>query len=316
MGKCACDSCCVVDCEVKALKIFEGLYGPYFTPSIDANGYLSWSNNAGLPNPPTLNIMGEPGTGLEISGMVASADLLPETAEDWTCYLVGTEAPYSIYTYSPNSGWLNLGELASGPKGDTGPYYTPTVSAAGVVSWTNNGGLPNPSSVDIKGPAGSPGVSPEVTITEISGGHRVTITDEDHPDGQSFDVMDGTGGGGGTGPSPYSSDPAALGTASPGSSDDYARGDHVHPKPTPADIGAGTYSKPSGGIPASDMASAVQTSLGKADAALPKAGGTMSGALAMGSNKVTGLADGTNDGDAVNLGQVSGMISTNTAFVA
>lgn len=38
--------------------------------------------------------------------------------------------------------------------------------------------------------------------------------------------------------SPYTSNPAALGTASPGSSDDYARGDHVHPKPTAADIGA------------------------------------------------------------------------------
>lgn len=37
---------------------------------------------------------------------------------------------------------------------------------------------------------------------------------------------------------------------------------------TAADVGAGTYSKPSGGIPASDLASAVQTSLGKADTAL------------------------------------------------
>lgn len=45
---------------------------------------------------------------------------------------------------------------------------------------------------------GEDGVSPTVTITEIQGGHRVTITDADHPDGQSFDVMDGTGGGGGT----------------------------------------------------------------------------------------------------------------------
>lgn len=36
-------------------------------------------------------------------------------------------------------------------------------------------------------------------------------------------------------------------------------------------VGAGTYSKPSGGIPASDMAEAVQTSLGKADTALQTA---------------------------------------------
>lgn len=86
-------------------------------------------------------------------------------------------------------------------------------------------------------------------------------------------------------PSPSSSNPAALGTASPGSSADYARADHVHPKPSAADIGA-----------------------------LPTAGGTMGGAIAMGSNKITGLADGTADGDAVNLKQVSGLISTNTAF--
>ena len=38
---------------------------------------------------------------------------------------------------------------------------------------------------------GMAGVSPGVTITEITGGHRVTITDADHPSGQSFDVMDG-----------------------------------------------------------------------------------------------------------------------------
>ena len=38
-----------------------------------------------------------------------------------------------------------------------------------------------------------------------------------------------------------------------------------------SDVGAGTYSKPSGGIPKSDLASAVQTSLGKADTALQSA---------------------------------------------
>lgn len=37
---------------------------------------------------------------------------------------------------------------------------------------------------------------------------------------------------------------------------------------TAEDLSLGTYSKPSGGIPASDLASAVQTSLGKADTAL------------------------------------------------
>lgn len=40
---------------------------------------------------------------------------------------------------------------------------------------------------------------------------------------------------------------------------------------TASDVGAGTYSKPSGGIPKTDLATAVQTSLGKADTALQSA---------------------------------------------
>ena len=39
-------------------------------------------------------------------------------------------------------------------------------------------------------------------------------------------------------PSAYTSNPSALGTASPGSSDNYSRGDHVHAMPTAADVGA------------------------------------------------------------------------------
>ena len=45
-----------------------------------------------------------------------------------------------------------------------------------------------------KGDPGTNGISPAVTITEITDGHRVTITDGDHPQGQSFDVMDGQDG--------------------------------------------------------------------------------------------------------------------------
>ena len=40
------------------------------------------------------------------------------------------------------------------------------------------------------------------------------------------------GGGGGVSPLPYTSNPAMDGTASAGSSDAYARGDHVHPSDT------------------------------------------------------------------------------------
>lgn len=57
-------------------------------------------------------------------------------------------------------------------------------------------------------------------------------------------------------------------------------------------IGAGTYSKPSGGIPSSDMASAVQTSLGKADSAYQKpSGGIPSSDMASAVQTSLGKAD-------------------------
>lgn len=96
-----------------------------------------------------------------------------------------------------------------GRRGDPGPYFIPSVDTEGNISWENNGGLPNPTTRNIKGPKGddgndgSPGatgpqgpqgqagVSPSISVTDIPGGHRVTITDTtgDH----SFDVMDGEG---------------------------------------------------------------------------------------------------------------------------
>ena len=76
-----------------------------------------------------------------------------------------------------------------------------------------------------------------------------------------------------------------------------------------AQLSLGTYSKPSAGIPSSDMTSDVQSSLGKADAALPKAGGTMTGAIAMGGTKITGLGTGTADTDAVTKKQLDDSIA-------
>ena len=57
----------------------------------------------------------------------------------------------------------------------------------------------------------------------------------------SYDATWANESGGGTSVEPYTSNPAALGTASPGSSDKYARGDHVHAKPTysKSDVGLG-----------------------------------------------------------------------------
>ena len=39
----------------------------------------------------------------------------------------------------------------------SGATFTPSVSASGILSWSNNKGLPNPASVNIRGPKGEAG---------------------------------------------------------------------------------------------------------------------------------------------------------------
>jgi hypothetical protein len=49
-----------------------------------------------------------------------------------------------------------------GPKGEDGKdgaIFTPSVSEDGTLSWTNDKGLPNPTSVNIRGPQGETGTS-------------------------------------------------------------------------------------------------------------------------------------------------------------
>ena len=79
-------------------------------------------------------------------------------------------------------------------------------------------------------------------------GDVITAEKLNHIESGIEEASQGGGGGGGTGPSPYTSNPAALGSASPGSSDNYSRGDHVHPKPSAADLGViAAPSSPSSG---------------------------------------------------------------------
>ena len=107
-----------------------------------------------------------------------------------------------------------IGGGGGGGGGESTIAWKPTVSADGTISWTRTSSTDKPEEQNIKGPKGDTGeqgekgdagpegpsgekgdsgVSPTITVTDIEGGHRVTITDEDHPQGQSFDVMDGDG---------------------------------------------------------------------------------------------------------------------------
>lgn len=66
-----------------------------------------------------------------------------------------------------------------------GATFTPSVSSDGDLSWTNDRGKENPPTVNIRG---LPGVSPTIQVTDVQGGHKVTITDTNGS--TSFTVLD------------------------------------------------------------------------------------------------------------------------------
>ena len=113
-------------------RMWQGLVGPYYSPVIE-NGVLTWTNTGGLPNPDPISVVGPPGNGLYIGGMVETVSDLPETAEDGATWLVGTDDPYEGYVFLDGS-WVSIGQLALGPAGPAGPIGpTGPVGPAGSI---------------------------------------------------------------------------------------------------------------------------------------------------------------------------------------
>ena len=213
-----CDNFIIYEDNQNEFKMWQGLVGAHYTPYVDGVGNLSWTNNGGLPNPPTVNVTGK---GLTVTGIAATTGDLPATANQFDCYLVGTAEPYYVYMYYENT-WANIGEIGKGEQGE-------------------------------------PGFSPVVTVSPITGGHQISITDAE--DTETFNVMDGADGqngvgvptGGTTGQvlakasgtdydtewvnqsagvDPATATPLMDGTAAVGTATKYAREDHVHPTDT------------------------------------------------------------------------------------
>ena len=60
------------------------------------------------------------------------------------------------------------GSNTPGADGEDGATFTPAVSEAGVISWTNDKGLANPAPVNIKGPAGETGAPGAAGVNGIT----------------------------------------------------------------------------------------------------------------------------------------------------
>lgn len=66
----------------------------------------------------------------------------------------GSMSNAKVYYYA--NGYM--GASGGGGGGEDGATFIPSVSEQGIISWTNNGGLPNPTPRNIMGPTGDSGV--------------------------------------------------------------------------------------------------------------------------------------------------------------
>ena len=160
-----------------------------------------------------------------ILGALDGSGEAPEPWESWQKEFAGLVADAQTAAAAAESAAESAeASVVHGPRIEGGVWYV----------WDGQSGEYVSTGVRATGPAGDDGISPTVTVTDIAGGHRITITDATGP--HSFDVMDGD-----VADAPVQSVNGQTGVVVLDA----------------ADVGAGTYSKPSGGIPASDLAAGV-----------------------------------------------------------
>lgn len=123
-------------------------------------------------------VQGEPGdTGVGISSVVLNADYtLTITLTNGTSYT--TTSIRGEVGATPN---LTIGTVTTLPEGS---QATATITGTDEDPVLNLG-IP-------VGDTGDPGISPTITVTEITGGHEVSVTDAEGT--ESFNVMDGLDG--------------------------------------------------------------------------------------------------------------------------
>lgn len=100
---------------------------------------------------------------------------MPASLKAGTANTTESVAPTATVSIIPVYGGTLGNELSFQAKIPQGVTFTPSVSDAGEISWTNNGNLPNPATKSVKGPKGDTGVSfagIEYTPSTASGGNN------------------------------------------------------------------------------------------------------------------------------------------------
>lgn len=216
--------------KVKDTLIAAGASGEYdgatFTPSVDDDGNLSWTNDKGRENPATKNIKGYSpkiivkeitgGKQLVITDYSGSqtVDILDGTdgTNGYSPKIIvrdvtdGKELVITDYSGSQTVKILNGTDGKDGTDGTNG--YSPRILVRDIdggkeLVITDYSGSQTVTILNgtngqdgTNGTNGTDGVSPIVSTAAITDGTRVTITDKDGA--KSFDVMNGDDGTNGT----------------------------------------------------------------------------------------------------------------------
>ena len=161
----------------------KGADGVTFTPSIDENGVLSFTNNGGLENPEPIDIKGD--NGITFTPSIDAEGYLSFTNNG------NLENPEPIKVLGKDG--------IDGKDGADGTTYIPSIGTVTTVE--SNADASVGVTVDeetkeavfhFKLPKGEKGFSPIVETVESENGHTVNITDVEGV--KSFDVFNGKDG--------------------------------------------------------------------------------------------------------------------------
>lgn len=125
----------------------KGDNGVTFTPSIDAEGYLSFTNDGNLENPEPIKVLGKDG-----------AD--GKDGIDGTTYIPSIGTVTTVESNADASAGVTVDEetkeavfhfeIPKGASGEKAVQFTPSITENGELAWENDGDLPNPPTTPIQ----------------------------------------------------------------------------------------------------------------------------------------------------------------------
>lgn len=125
----------------------RGDNGVTFTPSIDAEGYLSFTNDGNLENPEPIKVLGKDGAdgrdGIDGTTYIPSIGTVT-TVEN------NADASAGVTVNEETKEAVFHFEIPKGASGENAVQFTPSITENGELAWENDGDLPNPPTTPIQ----------------------------------------------------------------------------------------------------------------------------------------------------------------------